>query len=531
MRAARLSDQSQCTGAGLRNAGLTRLALLRRQRSRTKARPASATHVTAMVSSTTTISRMSSRVPRPRARRPSTARATPAQRPRRGLMPALRGSNDGRRGSADASPCSASTSRMRPACSSSHAATQMSSSASSRGAGAADPAAPTHVGSVVSGSCGSPAPVAAPAPAAQVPTSRPSCSSARDVSPISMTSRPDPSNASIWRWRRNARGEGGGAFAHVGRLLEPLLGGQRPHASFERFEQSSRFAAQSDHGLLDDGAVALGGDRARTGARRHAELRRRARPRPRVATRGRGAAPERHRALDRLGHAPRLRGGRERTEVERAVVAYGAHDRQPREGLAEGELEVAVARPVLRLAVEARLVLVDETDFGDRGLERARAHLMVDGVHLAQQLTDLPATVAGEVGAHPRSQVGGLAHVEHAPTAVTEEVDARRAGERSGERQLRDLGVPRQLGQGEEVVEPGDAEPAGPFEQDVQQIGRGQGVVEGPMVGPVVEAQPGGERAETAVGHLVAHEPAGQSARVDPRIGEPRTARPLERHP
>ena len=42
----------------------------------------------------------------------------------------------------------------------------------------------------------------------------------------------------------------------------------------------------------------------------------------------------------------------------------------------------------------------------------SRAHPMVDRLRLAQQLGDLASVVAREVGAHPRAQVRGLAHVE-----------------------------------------------------------------------------------------------------------------------
>ena len=254
-------------------------------------------------------------------------------------------------------------------------------------------------------------------------------------------------------------------------------------------------------------------------------------PDRRVASGRRGAAPERHRGLDGLGHPSRLGRGGERAEVERAVVAHRPHDRQPREGLAQGELEVPVARPVLGLAVEPWLVLVDEAHLGDRGLECAGAHLVVDRVHLAQQLAHLPAIVAREVRADPRAQVGGLAHVEHPPAPVTEEVDARGAGERGGERELGHLGVTGQLGQGQQVVEAGDAEPAGPLEQHVEQVGGGQRVVEGAVVGAVVEPQAGGKGAEPAVGHLVAHQAAGQGTGVDPGVRQPGPPRPFEGHP
>jgi hypothetical protein len=56
----------------------------------------------------------------------------------------------------------------------------------------------------------------------------------------------------------------------------------------------------------------------------------------------------------------------------------------------------------------------------------------------------------------------------------------------------------------------------------VQQIGRGQRVVERAVARPVVEPQVTGERAEPAVGHLVAHQATRQRDGVDDRVGETR---------
>ena len=49
------------------------------------------------------------------------------------------------------------------------------------------------------------------------------------------------------------------------------------------------------------------------------------------------------------------------------------------------------------------------------------------------------------------------------------------------------------------------------------------------MRGLVVEPEPAGKRAEAAVGHLVAHEAAGERARVDGRVAVPIPAMALER--
>src|SRR5438445_566009 len=81
--------------------------------------------------------------------------------------------------------------------------------------------------------------------------------------------------------------------------------------------------------------------------------------------------------------------------------------------------------------------------------------------------------------AHP--QVGGLDHVEHPPTAAQEEVHARAPRQASGEAKLGHLRVRGQRRQRQEVVEAEDAQGPGPLEQSVEQVSRGEGVVESAM--------------------------------------------------
>ena len=59
-------------------------------------------------------------------------------------------------------------------------------------------------------------------------------------------------------------------------------------------------------------------------------------------------------------------------------------------------------------------------------------------------------------------------------------------------------------GEADQVVEAQHAEPGGTLEQEVQEVGGGQRVVEGAVRWPVVEAEARCQCAETAVGHLVA---------------------------
>jgi hypothetical protein len=105
-----------------------------------------------------------------------------------------------------------------------------------------------------------------------------------------------------------------------------------------------------------------------------------------------------------------------------------------------------------------------------------------------------------------------------------EEVDARCAGETFGEPQLREIGVAAQLRQHQQIVEAGHAEAARALDQQVQEIGGGERVVECAMRRLMVEAQSRRERAELAIGNLVAHETARERTRVECAVDQPRSA-------
>src|SRR5439155_5193431 len=144
-----------------------------------------------------------------------------------------------------------------------------------------------------------------------------------------------------------------------------------------------------------------------------------------------------------LGQQPGRRRRGEGAEVEAPVAGPRAtHGREPGEAFVEGELEVGVPAPALDPAVEGRKVLVDQAHLEHGRLEGTGAHHVVDGLHLPEELVDLPAPLAGEVRAHPRPQVGGLPDVEYGPASAPEEVDAGAAGEVGGEAELVELGMP-----------------------------------------------------------------------------------------
>ena len=94
--------------------------------------------------------------------------------------------------------------------------------------------------------------------------------------------------------------------------------------------------------------------------------------------------------------------------------------------------------------------------------------------------------------------------------------------------QLGRLGVAGHRGQRRQVVDAEHPEPRRPLDQQVQQVGGGEGVVERPVRRLVVQAEPRRQRAEAAVGHLVAHQPPGQRDRIDAHGVEARVAGALE---
>jgi hypothetical protein len=125
-----------------------------------------------------------------------------------------------------------------------------------------------------------------------------------------------------------------------------------------------------------------------------------------------------------------LAGAGEGPEVGGTVVAYLADPGQPREGLG-GELEPHRPLREARAAVVARLVLGDQAQLADLGLERGGAHDRRDHGGEADHLGHPAAGLAGgEVGADPGPQVLALADVEDLAALVDELVDPRQPRQR-----------------------------------------------------------------------------------------------------
>ena len=222
-----------------------------------------------------------------------------------------------------------------------------------------------------------------------------------------------------------------------------------------------------------------------------------------------------------LGGALRAEG----TDVVGAVVEHLAHQGQPRPWL-DGELDPVRALGKPRAPVVARLVLGDQPQLAHLRLERGCALDALDRRgqvdHLAHPRAGLRG---GEVGAHPGAQVLGGADVEHPALRVAEEVDPRSMGESLGKVALAALGGADPGGERLELLQGVHTEVAQPSHQAVQHVDRRPGVGERPVVGRRRGAEQGRQRAQLAVGGVVAGDhPARQLRGVEHLEARPRPA-------
>ena len=238
-----------------------------------------------------------------------------------------------------------------------------------------------------------------------------------------------------------------------------------------------------------------------------------------------GALPHGERLVE--GRQALLRGlaGGERPEVVGLVVEDATHQRESWPDLA-GELEEVHLLGKPRPAVVARLVLGDEAELADLRLEGGRAHDAVDGGGDADHLTHPGAGLrGGEVGAHAAAQVAGGADVEDPALLVAEEVDPGRVGEPFREVALATLRRAHPRGEGLQLLQGVDAQPAEPLHQAVQDVDGRAGVGEGSVVRRRAGLEDAGERRQLAVGRVVArHDPARQPCGVDHLERRPRPA-------
>ena len=143
-----------------------------------------------------------------------------------------------------------------------------------------------------------------------------------------------------------------------------------------------------------------------------------------------GAAPQQEVLLDDFQGLAHGHRGSVGAEVAAAVLddAAGGEDARP---VAPGHLDAQVALVVLEADVVARLVLLDEVVLEDQRFLLVAGHQGLDVLHLAHEEGHVRAAVAApQVGAHPRAQLLGLAHVNDLAAAVPHQVDAGPGGQR-----------------------------------------------------------------------------------------------------
>ena len=306
--------------------------------------------------------------------------------------------------------------------------------------------------------------------------------------------------------------------AHIGGLFEPLPGGEAEHAATQFVDHVVGIAGECALRTRDGGAILAGIGGAGAGARGEPELgggAQRCVELGHVPHRQSARAPtQSNDGLQCIDRQPRHGARRQRTEVHASGVGV-ADDREARPRCVDIETDVAVAIGAGAVAVVARQQSTDEACFDDLRRQRIGQLDVAHRLRLAKEGADLASVVSPEVAAHALAEIGGFADVEHLSTTIAEHVDARGPGERVGDPQLCRLGMARERRQGSEVIEPCDAPSSRPFEEEVEQVGGGEGVIEGAMRRPVVEPQARGERGQAAVGHLVTNEAASQRRGVD----------------
>ena len=194
--------------------------------------------------------------------------------------------------------------------------------------------------------------------------------------------------------------------------------------------------------------------------------------------------------------------------------------REPRPGTVDVELDVAVLVGASAGAVVAGEEAADQPALDHLGGERVGEIEVRHRLGFAQHRADLAPVVAAEVRPDALAKIGRLADVEDLVALTAEHVDARRSWEVRGHLELGGLRMPGEFREHHEVVEADDAEAGRTFDQEMEQVGGGERIVERAMTGPMVETEARRQRAEFAVGHLVTHEASGERDGVDDRAGQ-----------
>ena len=227
------------------------------------------------------------------------------------------------------------------------------------------------------------------------------------------------------------------------------------------------------------------------------------------------------------------RPGTERAELAGTVPGL-AHHGQPRERLV-GQYHPAHLVRLPRPAVVGRLVRGDQPLLAHVRLERVGAHHVVDAFGQPHHLGDPLAFLGGrEIGADPASEIAGGADVEHLVTTTAEQVHAGAVRQRISEMALAAPGRAQVAAGLEQLGKAVHAQRSDPFQQGVQDVDGGLGVVQGPMVRSYRRLHQRRERAEPHARRLVPVEyPSGQPhgvhhRRLGPGHPVPGARRPQE---
>ena len=142
----------------------------------------------------------------------------------------------------------------------------------------------------------------------------------------------------------------------------------------------------------------------------------------------------------------------------------------------------------------------DEAQLADLRLQGGLADDRLDARGEADHLGHPgPLLGGGEVGPGAGADVARRADVERPAALVLEDVDARQRRQVLGEEPLAALRGRDARGVARQLLEGVDAEVADPFEQPVQHVDGGAGVVEGAVVGRRRRAEDDGQRGELVV--------------------------------
>ena len=299
-------------------------------------------------------------------------------------------------------------------------------------------------------------------------------------------------------------------------LLEPLLLGEGRHLLVDELDHVVRMKQQRIAELAHDRGVGARVDAAVARRQAPAELGEDACRARRMAAEPVGALADRERLVQGRQAALGGRPGRERPEVVGVVVEDPLDQRQARPRL-PGELDERDLLREPRSPVVARLVLRDQPQLPDLGLERGRALDAGDRRREPHHLTDPGPGLGGrEVGADPLAQVLGGAHVEHPGLVVAEQVDAGGVGEPVGEVAFAALRGRHLRGVGLQLLKRVDAQAAEALHEPVQHVDRRARVGERTVVGGGAGTEHPRQRRQLVVGRLVTgHHPAGDLDGVD----------------